>query len=435
MRRYLHFLFFVWPAVPAFASGQSEAVLNYIDTYKWIAISQMQDYKIPASITLAQGILESGAGLSELAAKSNNHFGIKCHSDWKGDKVYYDDDAKDECFRKYKNAEDSYKDHSEFLTNSNRYSELFELDITDYKGWAKGLKSAGYATNPKYAELLIDLIEKYELHQYDNGQYAESKKKKGEKKSSKNKTDTEPETDDQYFSWNGYKEKVFYFNRIPTVITGENDTPESIAKEHQIKVSNLLKYNDLKPGEDIEAGRNFYLQPKRKKGSTKFHEVKQGETMASISRDEGILLQELYRRNKITQGEEPVTGEKLYLRGTRREPPKTQKANKLQDVASKKNDIIIIEEVDEADVPVTEQDIKAVTGNIDTVSVSEDEVSLPKQIEIISKPVFHTVQAKETLYALSKKYNVKVEEIQQWNQLGGNEIRIGQQLIVGYSFE
>ena len=156
-------------------SAQNMTRDEYIDKYKDEAIYQMKKYKIPASITLAQGILESGDGNSELAKKSNNHFGIKCHSDWKGERVYHDDDIKDECFRKYNTVRDSYDDHSEFLLRS-RYADLFEYALTDYKSWAKGLKKAGYATNPNYAKLLIKIIEENELYKLDNEIKSESDK-------------------------------------------------------------------------------------------------------------------------------------------------------------------------------------------------------------------------------------------------------------------
>lgn len=437
----MHILFLFSAAFPLTSGGQSEAVTNYIDTYKWIAVEQMQAYGIPASITLAQGILESGAGMSELAKESNNHFGIKCHDSWKGDKVYYDDDAEDECFRKYKNPEDSYVDHSLFLSAQKRYADLFELDITDYKAWAKGLKSAGYATNPKYAELLIDLIEKYELYAYDDkASLAGLKKEKHKsntsdtKKSSKKTTEEKNKKEDEHFSWNGYNANVFYFNRIPTVTLKQGDTPESLAQEHHIKVSNLLKYNNLTKGETIEAGKNFYLQPKRKKGKTKYHEVLPGETMASISRDEGILLEALYEKNKIAVGDEPEAGEKLYLRSTRKTAPQTQKSKAAEkEMKAAKNDFIIVEENFEEENPVAELVIKPVEQTTETITASEDSTKPEIQTENISQPVYHTVQAQETLYALSKKYKVKVEEIQAWNNLSGSGIKIGQKLIVGYS--
>ena len=170
--KYFYFFLFV-PFI--FYSQNLNKVEIYINDYKDLAIEHMNIYGIPASIKLAQGILESGSGKSELAVNSNNHFGIKCHSNWEGERTYYDDDEKNECFRKYKLVKDSYIDHSLFLSNKGRYSSLFNLKITDYKGWAKGLKKAGYATDPEYANNLIRLIEKYYLFDFDN------KKKKKEK--------------------------------------------------------------------------------------------------------------------------------------------------------------------------------------------------------------------------------------------------------------
>ena len=157
---------FLWHG-EAYSQAKSQDVLNYIERYKDIAMREMQEYKIPASITLAQGLLESGNGKSELSRKSNNHFGIKCHKDWTGKRTYHDDDEKGECFRVYDDPEQSYRDHSVFLSNGQRYAFLFDLKITDYKGWAKGLKQAGYATLPVYANVLIRLIEEYNLTQYD----------------------------------------------------------------------------------------------------------------------------------------------------------------------------------------------------------------------------------------------------------------------------
>ena len=156
-----------------FVYSQNKSEL-YIKKYAELAITEMKEFGIPASITLAQGILESGNGESYLATEGNNHFGIKCH-EWKGDEIYADDDNENECFRKYKKAQHSYRDHSEFLTKHSRYSSLFELDITDYRGWAKGLKKAGYATSSTYAEKLISIIERYNLQQYDYEILTESK--------------------------------------------------------------------------------------------------------------------------------------------------------------------------------------------------------------------------------------------------------------------
>jgi hypothetical protein len=151
----------------SFTSFSQTLTNDYINDYKDLAVEEMKLYNIPASITLSQGILESSNGESMLATKANNHFGIKCHSSWQGDRVFHDDDEKGECFRKYNNVEDSYRDHSLFLANSSRYSFLFDIPIQNYKSWAKGLKKAGYATNPKYSKLLINIIKRYNLDQYD----------------------------------------------------------------------------------------------------------------------------------------------------------------------------------------------------------------------------------------------------------------------------
>ena len=188
---------------------------EYIATYKDDAIEEMQRTGIPASITLAQGILESGDGNSALARYAKNHFGIKCHSDWKGPTFTMDDDAKDECFRKYRKVIESYKDHSAFLTGRNRYAFLFELKITDYKGWAKGLKKAGYATNPKYPDLLIGIIEKNELYKFDDPKaHKKDQKHLASKKESKPKTNR---SSSAYTSKNGNHKVVTHDNNIKTI--------------------------------------------------------------------------------------------------------------------------------------------------------------------------------------------------------------------------
>src|SRR5690554_2510023 len=166
MKNLLALLFLITFSFSASGNTPKISLEKYIETWKDVAISQMHSHGVPASITLAQGILESGFGNSDLAVKANNHFGIKCH-DWKGESFLKDDDKRNECFRKYKNAAQSFEDHSHFLTGRSRYAFLFDLDVTNYKGWAKGLKQAGYATNPSYDKRLIDLIERYDLDQYD----------------------------------------------------------------------------------------------------------------------------------------------------------------------------------------------------------------------------------------------------------------------------
>lgn len=463
--------FFILLSTLALSAGQpSQAVLDYIDQYKAIAVAEMVEYKIPASITMAQGILESGAGQSELAKKSNNHFGIKCHTDWKGEKVYYDDDAKDECFRKYDHVEDSYRDHSEFLSSKQRYAELFKLDADDYKGWAKGLKAAGYATNPKYADLLINLIEEYELQALDKMSLAEVKKhnKKIEKEEPKEKdipvNKNEKTKSDKNFTWGGYNEDVFYFNRIPTVTIQSGDSPEKLAEKHHKKLSLLKDYNDIENGGTLTPGTKFYLQPKRKKGDTKFHTVKEGETMWTISRDEGVRMQQLYKYNKMQNGEEPAVGEQINLRDKRRDEVKLQKAGvKKQELKEtgiksekksepkpeekkqpKEEEIkekapaekVIKDNSNDEFIDFDEEIIAPEIKNNPPGAQGEKEIKAdevkPPVIQEIKIAVTHTVAAKETLYGLSKIYGVTVTQIQEWNELKDYTISIGQKLIVGY---
>jgi LysM repeat protein len=434
------------------AGQPNQKVLDYIDLYKEIAVREMIEYKIPASITMAQGILESGAGQSELALKSNNHFGIKCHTDWKGDKVYYDDDAKDECFRKYNHVEESYRDHSTFLVNKTRYAELFTLNITDYKGWAKGLKAAGYATNPKYADLLINLIEEYNLQELDKMTLADIKKQ--DKKTDKKQNDpivkednTNENKQPKKVSWGGYNEEVYYFNRIPTVTVEAGDSPETLAKKHHIKIHLLKDYNDIENGGELKPGTKFYLQPKRKKGDTKYHIVKEGENMWSISRDEGVRLSQLYKYNKINVGQEPAVGESINLRSKRHnelklagktptkkpvevkqqqqtpeEKQPTPKQEKEQEFKDDNNDVFI--DYEEEIIAPEVKDPKA---------EKEKDIYIPEEKEVpAALPVYHIVAAQETLYAISKKYQVTVAQIQSWNNITDTNIKIGQQLIVGY---
>jgi len=455
MKRTATAFFFIFLSLSLTAAQLNQVVLDYIDTYKAVAIREMGEYKIPASITLAQGILESGAGQSELAKKSNNHFGIKCHNDWTGEKVYYDDDAKDECFRKYDEVEDSYRDHSEFLSSKQRYAALFELDIDDYKGWAKGLKAAGYATNPKYADLLISMIEEYELYQYDKMSLADIKKTTHDKKKTEpEKNKEEPKEEEDTFTWGGYAGNVFYFNRIPTITVKAGDTPEQLAEIHHVKLHLLKDYNDIENGGELVPGTKFYLQPKRKNGETKYHTVKEGETMWTISRDEGVRLSQLYKYNRLSPGQEPATGEEINLRNKRKDMPKlsagkkvvekktetkseeiktttkTSKEGEIKIEEKENNDDIFIDFDDPLDVPETipeEKIPEIITPEEQAVDpVINDQPSSEKT------PIHHLVEAKETLYALSKKYGVTVQQLQEWNGLQDNNIRVGQDLIVGY---
>lgn len=298
-----------------FLFGQERITTEeYIESYKDVAIKKMKEYKIPASITLAQGILESGSGNSKLATKANNHFGIKCHKGWTGKTFTMDDDEKNECFRKYKHASDSYRDHSLFLTQRGRYTFLFEYETTDYKSWAKGLKKAGYATNPKYPELLIRLIEKYDLAQYDTG--VKTKKKK----SSEEKVETivvSPLLSNNEVIYTTLEGRDVYENYgIRYVIGKPGDTFYALAEEFDIYSWQLFKYNDRDKDHVVKSGEIVYLEKKNKKADKKYktHMVKQGETLHYISDLYGIRMNRLVKMNKLEDANKLSVGQKLKLR-------------------------------------------------------------------------------------------------------------------------
>lgn len=272
---------------------------DYINTYKGIAIDHMKRYKIPASITLAQGLLESGAGKSSLTVSSNNHFGIKCHSDWKGERVYKADDGPNDCFRKYKKAEDSFEDHSKFLTKA-RYKRLFDLKITDYRGWARGLQECGYATDRAYANKLIKLIEDYELYQHD---------KKGQGKDKVKEEETR-------FLKQEYKHIPYKTHNLVYVIAEDGDTYEAIALEFGFKPKDLYKHNEVPEGFPLKKGDLVYFQKKKSKADKPYyeHEVQVGESMHSISQLYGIKVKNLYKMNKKDFEYVPVEGDVLKLR-------------------------------------------------------------------------------------------------------------------------
>lgn len=286
--------------------------LEYAKKFSDLAIKNMKNSGVPASITLGQGILESASGNSFLAREGNNHFGIKCHS-WTGKKIYADDDKKNECFRKYNSVYDSYADHAEFLRRGSRYTFLFELDVTDYKGWAKGLSKAGYATDPKYAEKLINLIERHELYQYDSDKYIASVNKQNKQQKVKNASLTE-----DAFILNPYIYNEYIINNTPYVIAKPGDNIDKLSSELNLMKWQIKKYNDLNDEQQISEGDIIYLKPKRRKAERgmETHIVIEGETMRDISQTYGVKLNRLYRMNKMEQGSEPSSGQSLNLRQT-----------------------------------------------------------------------------------------------------------------------
>jgi LysM repeat protein len=281
-------------------SSEKMTRTRYFDAYKEMAIHEMYRSGVPASITLAQGALESGDGNSRLARSGNNHFGIKCHEDWNGRKIYEDDDDKNECFRKYKSVEDSYRDHSDYLKAKTRYAFLFDLNITDYKGWARGLKKAGYATSSTYAQSLIDIIEEFGLQQYDRT--GETARLPHEKTSNK--------------SVNTSSRLVMERNRVKYIQAQVGDTYESITDEFGKLSWEIPRYNDVDPVDSLVPGQVIYIQPKRNKAEAgkNVHVVKQGETMYKVAQLYAIKLSRLYSINRMNPGTKPSVGTVLQLR-------------------------------------------------------------------------------------------------------------------------
>mgnify|MGYP001213457027 CR=1 FL=1 len=393
------------------ANAQTMTVRQYIDTFKQIAMIEMLEYKIPASITLAQGLLESGSGNSRLAKQGNNHFGIKCKKDWTGCTILEDDDAVGECFRCYKTAEESYKDHSKFLKENKRYAALFTLEISDYKGWAEGLLKAGYATNQKYAELLIRTIEKNNLAQYDtmilNG-------------------------------YNPYSTVVpakidIVYNKVPSTVVQPNQTVETIAEAYDKSERKLMKYNDLKFHGPIEPGDVLYLRPKKRKASVESHKVQEGEGMWEISQKYAIKINTLYKKNLMVPGTEPKPGTIIQLQHKADSRPDTGRINQAEQTVVETE----IHTVGDGETlysisriyGLTVEELIAINGLDNTQIKTGQKLKVSKsQTARSSKAIEHKVQAGETLYSISRKYNVSIEVIKQANNLSSDTLQLGQVL-------
>ena len=295
---------------------------DYVNRYKDLAVSEMRRTGIPASITLAQGMIESDFGRSRLALEANNHFGIKCHNDWTGPSIRHNDDRRNECFRKYRKPEESYYDHSDFLTSGSRYRFLFDLDPTDYKGWARGLKKAGYATNPDYANMLIRKIEENNLWYFDK-EYKSSGPPvaKADPKIESDASDLSTGEDfgaiiDDNISVAARVPRVMENNRIQYIVVKAGDTREILEKEFHLLKWELARYNELENDFTPVPGQILYLQPKREKAEPgkEYHITLEGETMYKISQAYGIKLRSLYLLNRMTDGSEPEPGKQIWLR-------------------------------------------------------------------------------------------------------------------------
>ncbi len=309
-----------------------EATLAYINQYKQIAVNEMIRTGGPAAITLAQGILESNSGRCPLVQQSNNHFGIKCKSDWTGDVVYHDDDRKGECFRRYNTAEDSYRDHSDFLKNRPNYTFLFDIDATDYTDWAYGLKSAGYATNPSYAQSIITTIEKYDLEQYTDvalqqnneitvaaapvklqDEYAFEQPAKINDAKAAGKV-----SDQQNDKVINYPDGVFQINQTNVLYAKAGSSLFAIASKFAIPYKKLLSYNDLSNVDILDHSTLIYLEKKPKRGSRDYHVALPDEDMHDIAQEEGVQLESLLAYNNLQKNNQPKAGDKILLHGESR---------------------------------------------------------------------------------------------------------------------
>lgn len=316
----------------AYSDKKSQSVSDYIDKYREISVAEMKRTGIPASITLAQAIVESDYGRSRLAREANNHFGIKCHNGWTGQTIRHTDNSRNECFRKYPRAEDSFYDHSDFLRSTTRYGFLFNINSIDYKSWARGLKKAGYATNPDYANMIIRTIELNNLHAYDQDYkfpvtkpLAKTQDNSPKQNESVRNTPEIPSRDSTRIIIQSAHRlepvmaripRISENNRVQFITVKDGETREKIENEFNLLKWELPKYNELKSDFIPVAGQILYLQPKRDKAETgiDYYTTVPGDSMHKIAQLFGIKLRSLYEMNRMPEGSEPDAGSKLWLR-------------------------------------------------------------------------------------------------------------------------
>jgi LysM repeat protein len=337
---------------PAFAQTEKTRIESYINSYKELAIAEMLRTGVPASITLAQGILETAGGQSDLAAVANNHFGIKCKSEWTGETMLHDDDAKNECFRKYPSVEESYKDHSDFLRLRPMYAFLFKLDPTDFEGWAKGLKKAGYATNATYAQQLIKLIVENNLQSYSL--IAMQRKEGGDDLFlTAAAAQKSPEThviEEEVIALNkniaaGAVAKdskgssrsatyplhsIFNINEAKVIYVEAGTSLLAIANNYSVGLKKLLEFNDLEQTDILSSDQLVYLEKKSKKGTKEIHIVEKNESIRDIAQEEGIQLSSILEYNGLQKGMQPAPGEKIYLKFPAPYSPKLATAGEIK---------------------------------------------------------------------------------------------------------
>lgn len=382
---------------------------------------------IPASIKLAQGILESSFGNSPLATEANNHFGIKCHTGYQGKGYYMTDDAVNECFRMYEKPEESFYDHSEFLKLRPRYTDLFKLDPKDYKGWARGLKEAGYATNPQYANLLIRMIEDRKLHDFDTADPELSKSLKTEEDVIKT-----------------FENKLVLFNGLKTVIAQPKQTFVDIGEKFGESYKNMKKHNEYENDDSnyyLIPGSKVYLQNKKTKGISFNHKVQENETMHIIAQKEGIQLKKLYEYNLMNVGDEPAIGETLMLQKKGKNRPKLKSQKDIENLYDKVKRLTLKNTpVKEEEIEVVKADIIAIEKPKTSEKIFQPEIkptdTKVEKLDIVAPtqqvPIFHIVEPKQTLYSISMMYNVKTTVLMDWNNLKSVSLEPNQKLIVGY---
>lgn len=386
-----HFLlFFIISNLFANTHAQNLTAYQYIQQHKELAIREMKRMGIPAAITLAQGLLETENGNSDLVKKSNNHFGIKCKSSWTAEGISHDDDAPGECFRSYKDAEASYRDHSNYLRGNDRYGFLFKLDPRDYKSWAYGLKKAGYATNPRYPDILIKNIEDNNLQQYtllavndvpkfDASKYTSDPEEKAIEKITKS-SPSEPFTADVNISVNGIK----------GVFAHKGRSLLAIATNNNINLAKLLEYNDLQQDGLLEKDQNIFLEKKGKEGDKEYYILQEGETLYDAAQINGVRLQNVNEYNSLKSAS-PVAGQKVFLRNRQHEP----------------------------------DGIVALNNNNYNSKLAGYKSDLPS-----GDKKTHIVQPKEGLYSISKKYGITIPQLKEWNNLSTDNLQVGQELII-----
>jgi LysM repeat protein len=407
----VHILVFLFVSVPT--KGQNKAYIEYVQKYRHLAVAEMHRAGIPASIKMAQALIESNAGMSELATRANNHFGIKCGGDWTGPGYHKEDDdydangnLKKSCFRHFGDVEESFVAHSEFLRNPskvNRYGFLFQLPTTDYVSWAEGLKKAGYATNPNYARTLIRVIEEYKLHELDvqvtlpPGEPLAAKQDDISKQAAKYRI----------------TEKVVMNNGVAMVFARKGDTPAKIAERTGVSVKRILASNEelQKPDESISYGSRIYLSYKKaelRAKASEWHTVKAGESLYQIAQFYGIRLSVLQKRNRLRKGEEPDAGSRINIR------------RKIR--ISEKPRVRLMDSVPGAETP----------GRVVLSQEKPESGENPMNQDAMPTHREHVVQQGDTLFNIAKRYGTTVDVLRQHNQLNGDQIQLGQILRIPY---